>query len=175
MDMWTCASMNPGRSVASPRSITRAPAGTSRLCPTRVMRSPSTITMPGASGRSEVEVKTRAALSTTGAGAGPSARAAAPASAIPASVILASVSNPATYGGFLIRLSPFRGNGFFRGGKSSSTRPAPPAARASRSWLSRTTSRTGWICERQCRVSAQAKVPVSASLLVGNPPPQKAK
>ena len=39
----------------------------------------------------------------------------------------------------------------------------------------RTTSRTGWICERQCRVSAQAKVPVSASLLVGNPPPQKAK
>src|SRR6185312_5824270 len=87
--MWTWASMKPGRSVASPRSMIRAPGGTARFWPTCLMWSPSTTTIPGTSGRSEVEVKTRAALSTvvTGdwAGGWPTAGA-ANGGAIPANI-----------------------------------------------------------------------------------------
>src|ERR1700753_1868967 len=46
-DMCTCASINPGRRVASPRSMTRAPSGTFNSAPTAWMLSPFTTIMPG--------------------------------------------------------------------------------------------------------------------------------
>jgi hypothetical protein len=70
---WTWASMKPGRSVASPRSITSAPAGTERPAPTALIVDPSTITTAPATVPSPLPSKSRAALRTVrvgGAGVG---------------------------------------------------------------------------------------------------------
>ena len=60
-DRCVCASMRPGRSVTSPRSITSAPAGGCALAPTAVILLPSTTTMPGATTASLLPSKRRAA------------------------------------------------------------------------------------------------------------------
>jgi hypothetical protein len=59
--------MNPGSSVASPRSITRAPEGTGTLeaGPTATMRSSVTTTTPSRTGAAPVPSTSRAARSTT--------------------------------------------------------------------------------------------------------------
>src|SRR5690348_9596354 len=54
----------PGMRVASPRSMTRAPAGTSRLVPTARILSPSTTTIPPSTSLPDTESKRCAALST---------------------------------------------------------------------------------------------------------------
>src|SRR5688572_31797587 len=57
--------MNPGRRVASPRSTTRAPAGTCRLEPTALIFPPSTITTASRIVESPLPENSRAALSAT--------------------------------------------------------------------------------------------------------------
>src|SRR4029453_5660446 len=47
-DRCVCASMNPGESVASPRSITSAPTGVCTVDPAEGNTEPETITTPGA-------------------------------------------------------------------------------------------------------------------------------
>src|SRR6266404_764607 len=64
MDRCVCASMNPGSSVASPRSITWAFGGISALAPTPRILSPSTTITPGETTRSPIPSNIRAALST---------------------------------------------------------------------------------------------------------------
>src|SRR5436190_14262059 len=61
--------MKPGSSVASPRSRTRAPAGTAASGPTPVMRPPSTTTSPGDCRRPSTP-SNRCAASSTSAGGG---------------------------------------------------------------------------------------------------------
>src|SRR5580693_5941343 len=58
--------MKPGRSVASPRSMTSELAGISALEPTPRILSPRTTTMPGETTRSEIPSDMRAARSTMG-------------------------------------------------------------------------------------------------------------
>src|SRR6186713_1939866 len=70
--------MKPGKSVASPRSITLAPAGTARPDPAARIFPPSTITTPSRAAVSPLPSKIRAALrTTTSAAGGVSAEAAA--------------------------------------------------------------------------------------------------
>src|SRR5215470_17729351 len=56
--------MNPGSSVASPRSITSAPAGSSTFAPTAVILPPVTTTMPGFTSVSLLPSKSLAAFNT---------------------------------------------------------------------------------------------------------------
>src|SRR5579862_7227778 len=59
-----CASIKPGSSVASPRSITSAPAGTLAPPPTPTILPSTTTTRPGAASASLFPSNIRAALST---------------------------------------------------------------------------------------------------------------
>src|SRR5262245_61230883 len=68
--MWTCASMKPGRSVASPRSTTFAPGGTGRPLPTALIVAPSTTTTAFAVVESPLPSKSRAARRTVTSGGG---------------------------------------------------------------------------------------------------------
>src|ERR1700686_1915586 len=65
---WVCTSMKPGRSVASPRSITSAPAGSGTPGPTAAMRPPRTTTIPGETTVSPRPSNRRAAFSTSARG-----------------------------------------------------------------------------------------------------------
>ncbi len=65
---WTCASIRPGSSVRSPRSITSAPAGCFTEVPASTMRSPCTRTSPGFRMRPVLMSSSRAARSTMGCG-----------------------------------------------------------------------------------------------------------
>src|ERR1700730_1285573 len=60
--------MKPGRSVASPRSMTRAPAGTAESEPTASMREPRTTTTAGEETVSPRPSNIRAAFKTTVSG-----------------------------------------------------------------------------------------------------------
>ena len=60
----TCASINPGISVQSPRSITSAPAGRFTEEPTSTIRSPCTSTSPGFTRRPLFTSSSRAACNT---------------------------------------------------------------------------------------------------------------
>ena len=59
-----CASMNPGSSVASPRSITSAPAGTLAVGPAAVILPSATTTTPGFTSASPLPSYIRAAFRT---------------------------------------------------------------------------------------------------------------
>ena len=65
---WVWASMNPGSSVASPRSTTSAPSGIFASAPTAWIFPPEMTSTPGETMRSALESKRRAAFSTTGLG-----------------------------------------------------------------------------------------------------------
>src|SRR5258708_24935386 len=69
----TCASINPGMSVRSPRSITSDPAGRFTDGPASTMRSPCTSTSPGFTTRPLLTSNSRAARSTTVCGVAASA------------------------------------------------------------------------------------------------------
>src|SRR6185295_8031740 len=65
IDRWVWESIRPGRSVASPRSITFAPAGMGSPGPAALILPPSTITTPLAAAVSLRPSNSRAALRTT--------------------------------------------------------------------------------------------------------------
>src|SRR5207247_10263968 len=62
---WTWPSIIPGSTVAEPRSITVAPAGTGRPAPTSAMRSPRTMMTGFASILPDLESNSRAARMAT--------------------------------------------------------------------------------------------------------------
>jgi hypothetical protein len=64
MVKWVCASMNPGSSVASPRSITWAPAGIAALAPAATILLSVTTTTPGATKVLALPSNRRAAFKT---------------------------------------------------------------------------------------------------------------
>ena len=66
---WVCASMKPGESVASPRSMTSAPAGMDRSVPTATIFGPCTRTTPLAWSASALPSNSRAALTAMTGGA----------------------------------------------------------------------------------------------------------
>ena len=66
---WVCASMKPGESVASPRSMTSAPAGMERSVPTARIFGPCTRTTPLAWSASALPSNSRAAFTAMTGGA----------------------------------------------------------------------------------------------------------